>query len=310
MIRFRRLRKEQWIRDLVCESSISSYDFIYPIFISEEITDQKPYTFKVYRTIDLPAILDKVSEMKIPVIALFHVCNKNLKDEIGSYAYNSKNEIYKAIKFIKKYYPDIGIMSDVALDPYTIHGHDGIIKDNYIDNDESIKYLCRQASLLIEAGSDIIAPSNMMDFRVKSLRELDQNIIIASYGAKYASSFYGPFRNTLGGSNVIDKSSYQIDIRNSNQAISEIENDIKQGADLIIVKPGMPYLDIIQRASHEFRTPIIAYQVSGEYFSIKTSIENKILQNSTWAESISCFKRAGAKAIITYGVFDFYNSLK
>jgi len=256
--RLRKLQKSKWIRDFVSESHIDLSNFVYPIFVGEHSIASSKNSFEVFKVSELSKILDKVQNAGVSVVALFPVCPKNLKDHFASYAYNSNNELCKAIKFIKSSYPSIGVMSDIALDPYTIHGHDGILKNDYVDNDETLKYCAKQALTVMEAGSDIIAPSHMMDNKVASLRCLSNDIIIGSYSAKYCSSFYAPFRNTLNNLHPLDKSTYQSDPRNSNQAIISIENDIKQGADFIIIKPSMLYLDIMYRAKVEFNVPIVS----------------------------------------------------
>ena len=242
------------------------------------------------------------------MVALFPKTQNVHKDELGTESLNEKNLVCRAIKEIKKRYKNqIGIMCDVALDPYTSHGHDGLIKSNTILNDETIEVLINQSLLQAEMGCDVIAPSDMMDGRIGKIRKaLDknkfQNVQILSYAAKYASSFYGPFRDAVGskGSLKGDKKTYQMDFRNSDEALREIALDIKEGADMVMVKPGMPYLDIIRTIKNKFRIPVFAYQVSGEYSLITNAIQKKLINKDAIYESLVAFKRAGANAIVTY----------
>ena len=234
--------------------------------------------------------------------------NTKIKNTFGSEALNKNNLVCKAIRYIKnKYSNNIGIMCDVALDPYTTHGHDGILKNNKILNDETVDILVKQALLQAKMGCDVIAPSDMMDGRIKKIRQkLDkenlQNVQILSYAVKYASSYYGPFREAVGSNKVLksDKKTYQMDYRNYNEALREVALDIKEGADMVMVKPGMPYLDIIRIVKNNFKIPVIAYQVSGEYSLIKNGIDKKIIDKNSVIESLMSFKRAGANAIVTY----------
>ena len=256
----------------------------------------------------------------IPAIAIFPYIPNNLKDENGTESLNKNNVICKAIKEIKSSCPEIGIICDVALDPYTNHGHDGIIINNEINNDKTIEILCKQAVIQAEAGCDIIAPSDMMDGRVKSIRSAldNKNLIntsILSYSAKYASSFYGPFRDALGtkinSDHVFDKKSYQMDPANSREALREIELDINEGADIIMIKPALSYLDIISLAKQNFEIPIFAYQVSGEYSMIKAASEKGwINEQDIIFETLLSIKRAGASSILTYFAKNIAKSLK
>ena len=311
-LRLRRSRKSDWCRRLVQESNLTSNDLILPIFLTEGINKKIPiksmpdvYRYTVNR---LSSILDRAIKKNIPMIALFPYTNPKIKDEFGSEALNENNLVCRAIRYIKKRYKnEIGIMCDVALDPYTSHGHDGILKKNRIINDETVDILVEQALLQAKMGCDIIAPSDMMDGRIKKIRQkLDkenlQDVQILSYAVKYASSFYGPFRDAVGSKKALkgDKRTYQMDYRNYNEALREVSLDIKEGADMIIVKPGMPYLDIIKSVKNNFKIPIIAYQVSGEYSLIKNGIQKKIINESSIIETLISFKRAGANAIITY----------
>ena len=311
-LRLRRTRKYTWSRRLVQENNLSSNDFIYPIFLIEG--KNKIQSIKtmpgVYRyTVDkLGIIINKVIKNKIPMVALFPLTPKNKKDPYGNEALNENNLVCKAIIEIKKKYKNqIGIMCDVALDPYTSHGHDGLIKSNVIINDETINVLINQSLLQAEMGCDILAPSDMMDGRIGKIRKaLDksnyQDVQILSYAAKYASSFYGPFRNAVGsiGSLKSDKKTYQMDFRNSNEALREVSLDIKEGADMVMVKPGMPYLDIIKSIKEKFKIPVFAYQVSGEYSLISNAIQKKIINEDAIFETLIAFKRAGANAIVSY----------
>ena len=311
-LRLRRSRKYDWSRRLIEENSLSSSDFILPIFLIDgKNTLQSIKTMPdVYRyTIDkLGIILDKAIKSKIPMVALFPYTKKKVKNNLGTEALNENNLVCKAIQFIKRRYKnEIGIMCDVALDPYTSHGHDGLLKSGYVLNDETIEVLVNQSLLQAEMGCDVIAPSDMMDGRIGKIRKaLDNNghqmVQILSYAVKYASSFYGPFRDAVGSKNLLkgDKKNYQMDFRNSNEALREVALDIKEGADMIMVKPGMPYLDIIRLVKDNFKIPVLAYQVSGEYSLLSNSIKNGLIDKNSILESLISFKRAGANAIISY----------
>ena len=311
-LRLRRNRKFDWSRRLIQENNLSVNDLILPIFITEGKKVKQPIKSMpdVYRySIDnLNLILNKAIKYKIPMVALFPYTNKKLKNDKGSEAINENNLICQAIKYIKKKYRNkIGIMCDVALDPYTSHGHDGLLKKNEILNDETIEVLIQQAILQAKMGCDVIAPSDMMDGRIGKIRKaLDlngfNNIQIISYAAKYASSFYGPFRDAVGSKSMLkgDKKTYQMDYKNSNEALREVALDIKEGADMIIIKPGMPYLDVIKKVKDKFKIPVIAYQVSGEYSMIINAIKGNIINENAILESLLSFKRAGATGIITY----------
>ena len=320
--RMRRNRRTNWSRRLIEENRLSVNDLILPIFITD--SDKKTVINSmpgVYRT-PISQIIETVQEAKelgIPAIALFPETNTALKDEQGTEALNVKNLVCRATNLIKKNINDIGIITDVALDPYTSHGHDGLLKDNEILNDESVEILCKQAVIQAKAGSDIIAPSDMMDGRIALIRkELDKNGFkntqIMSYAAKFASCFYGPFRNAIGSElNISKKSkkSYQMDYSNSDEALREVSLDISEGADMIMIKPGMPYLDIIYRVKSTFKMPTYAYQVSGEYAMIMAAINNKYLdKDKAILESLSCFKRAGADGILSYFAIDAAKLIK
>ena len=311
-LRMRRNRRADWVRRLVEENNITSSDLVLPIFLVEgknkkqEITNM-PGVYR-YSLNKLHTILDKAIKLKIPTVALFPYTEKKLKDAKGSEALNENNLVCKAIRYIKKNYKDqVGIMCDVALDPYTNHGHDGILKNNKILNDETNEILIKQSILQASMGCDIIAPSDMMDGRVGVIRKaLDKNnfknVSILSYAVKYASNFYGPFRDAVGSKSALkgDKKTYQMDYSNIDEAIREVALDIKEGADLVMVKPGMPYLDVIQSIRNKFKIPVFAYQVSGEYSLIKNGIKNNIINKNAIIESLISFKRAGASAIVSY----------
>jgi len=311
-LRLRRNRKESWARRLIQENTLSPNDFILPIFLIDGINKREVISAMpgVYRyTINrLNQIIDRAIKKGIPMVALFPKTKNSLKNEMGSESLNENNLVCKAIVEIKKRYKNqIGIMCDVALDPYTNHGHDGLIKFNEISNDETIEVLINQSLLQAEMGCDVLAPSDMMDGRIGKIRKaLDkskfQNVQILSYAAKYASSFYGPFRDAVGSKGFLkgDKKTYQMDFRNSDEALREVALDIKEGADMVMVKPGMPYLDIIKSIKDKFKLPVLAYQVSGEYSLISNGIKKKLINEDAIYESLVAFKRAGANAIVSY----------
>jgi len=310
--RLRRNRKTDWSRRLVSENTLSANDLIWPIFLTDGKNQKNQISTMpgVYRySVDkLEKIVEKALKLKLPLLALFPHTKKINKDKIGSEALNENNLVCKALRLIKKKFKsDIGIMCDVALDPYTSHGHDGLIKKNYVQNDETVEILVKQALLLAEMGCDVIAPSDMMDGRIGKIRKaLDKNnfklVQILSYAVKYASNFYGPFRDAIGSKKSLksDKKNYQMNFFNQKEALREVALDIKEGADFVIVKPGMPYLDIIKLVSDTFKIPVFAYQVSGEYSLIKNGIKKKIISENAIEESLMSFKRAGASAIVTY----------
>ena len=312
-VRMRRNRMSEFSRRIISENNLSVNDLIYPIFITygSKVREEISSMPGIYRySLDLlHKEIEYISSLNIPAIALFPKIENELKTQDGKEALNKNNLICKAIQISKKVNPDLGVITDVALDPFTDHGHDGIINNDQIDNDLTLDILCKQALVQVEAGCDIIAPSDMMDGRVGAIRDtLDDhgliNTQIMSYAAKYATSFYGPFRDAVGSTlNLSKKSkkSYQMDPANSAEALREIRLDINEGADMIIVKPGMPYLDIINRAKQEFNFPIIAYQVSGEYSMLKCAIQNGWFEKENIIfETLMCFKRAGCDGIITY----------
>ncbi|MEK9674186.1 MAG: porphobilinogen synthase [Candidatus Pelagibacter ubique] len=311
-LRLRRNRKSSWTRKLIQENTLSPNDFILPIFLIDGVNKKQHiksmpgvYRYSVDR---ISQIIDKAISKGIPMVALFPNTKKSLKNELGSEALNENNLVCRASRMIKKKYKNqIGIMCDVALDPYTSHGHDGLIKSNKILNDETIQVLINQSLLQAEMGCDVLAPSDMMDGRIGKIRKaIDQNnfqdVQILSYAAKYASSFYGPFRDAVGSKSSLkgDKKTYQMDFRNSDEALREVALDIKEGADMVMVKPGMPYLDIIKSIKEKFKIPVFAYQVSGEYSLIENAINKNLVNKDAVYESLVAFKRAGANAIVSY----------
>ena len=320
LTRLRRLRSNSFIRDIVDENKITTDDLIQPIFVKDsdgiEEIDKMPNVFRYGLDVLIKEVRE-ICELGIKSIAIFPVIDSSKRDAAGSEAFNENNLACSAIKLIKEHYPDLIIISDVALDPYTNHGHDGVLINGYVDNDSTVSALVKQALCLANAGADIIAPSDMMDGRIKFIREaLEEsnfkNTIILSYAAKYSSSFYGPFREAVKSSSKLgnsSKSSYQMSSANSDEAIHEVAMDINEGADMVMVKPGMPYLDIISKVKEVFQIPTFAYQVSGEYSMLKYAIENGLLDNKVMLESILCFKRAGADAILTYAAKEISKEL-
>jgi porphobilinogen synthase len=311
-LRLRRNRKAEWTRRLVEESSLSSNDLILPIFLIDgknrvQSIKTMPGVFR-YSIDKLSKIVDKAIFLKIPMVALFPYANSKVKNKYGTEALNEDNLVCKAIKYIKKRYKNqIGIMCDVALDPYTSHGHDGLLKSGYVLNDETIEILVKQSLLQAQMGCDVLAPSDMMDGRIGKIRKvLDKNgyqlVQLLSYAVKYASSFYEPFRDAVGSRNLLkgDKKNYQMDYRNRLEALREVSLDIKEGADIVMVKPGMPYLDVISLVKEKFNIPVFAYQVSGEYSLISNAIKKGIINQNAILETLISFKRAGANAIVTY----------
>ena len=311
-LRLRRSRKSSWSRRLVSENNLSPNDFILPIFLIEGKNKTQPIKsmpgVSRYSINRLGTILDRAIKNRIPMVALFPYTSSKLKDHLGSEALNEDNLVCRATKYIKnKYKNQIGIMCDVALDPYTIHGHDGILKSRNIINDETVEILIKQSLLQAQMGCDVLAPSDMMDGRIGKIRKaLDKenfkNTQILSYAVKYASSFYGPFRDAVGSKIALkgDKKTYQMDFRNYDEAIREVALDIKEGADMIMVKPGLPYLDIIRSIKDKFKIPVFAYQVSGEYSMLSNAVEKKIINKDAIYENLMSFKRAGANAIVSY----------
>ena len=320
-VRLRRNRKYNWSRRLVAENNLTVNDLILPLFVTEGKNKIEPiktmpgiYRYSVDR---ITSVINKASKLDIPLVAIFPHIRDRKKNSMGTEALNKNNLVCRTIKKIKTSNTNIGVMCDVALDPYTNHGHDGIIKKNEILNDETIEILVKQALIQSEMGCDIIAPSDMMDGRVGIIRKaLDKNnfknVQILSYAAKYASNFYGPFRNAIGSKKRLkgDKKTYQMDYKNSDEALREVALDIKEGADFVMIKPGLPYLDIIRLVKEKFKIPVFVYQVSGEYSMIKNAIKNKILTADAIIESLMSFKRSGASAIVTYFALDIASKIK
>ena len=324
LTRLRRNRKTKWARNLTKENFLSPDDLIWPVFVQEGENLEEHVTsmpgvvrYSIDRLVDAVA---EAADLGISAVAIFPYLHPDLKDPIGSMATRSDNLVCRAIQKVKSQNLDIGIQCDVALDPFTSHGHDGILNsDGRILNDETVKKLCEQAVVQANAGCDIISPSDMMDGRVGEIRrELDKNsfndVQIMSYSAKYASSFYGPFRDALGSTATLaenSKATYQMDPRNSDEAMREIALDIAEGADMIMIKPGLPYLDIIYRTKQQFGIPTYGYQVSGEYSMIKAAANNDwINHDSCMIESLIAFKRAGANGILTYFALDAAHLLR
>ena len=312
LTRLRRNRQSANLRALVAENALSSDDLIQPIFIKEGLKGKESIeSLPGVSRLGLDVLNKEIRELEsagIKAIALFPVIDSSKKDDKGSESLNENNLVSQAIKQIKEI-SEMVIISDVALDPYTSHGHDGLINaDGYVDNDLTLPVLTEQALVLAKAGADIIAPSDMMDGRVKSIRDAFEakgyvNTLILSYAAKYSSKFYGPFREAVGSSanlGVGSKDTYQMDVSNVKEALQEVAMDIEEGADIVMVKPGMPYLDIVKAVKNEFSIPTFAYQVSGEYAMLKGAIEKGWLSEEAFMESLLCFKRAGADCILTY----------
>lgn len=316
IVRLRRNRRTSWLRDLTAESHLRPQDLVLPIFVIEgknERQEVKTMLGVFRQSIDQVLQTAKMAQEEgIKAIALFPCVDKDLKSDTADEAYNLDNLICRTVRTLKNAGLQIGISCDVALDPYTTHGHDGIIIDDDVDNDETIEALSNQALVLAKAGTDIIAPSDMMDGRIGIIREeLDRdgfiNVNILAYAAKYNSSFYGPFRDAVKSDkkDYLCKASYQMDIRNIREAMREIEQDLQEGADMIMVKPGMPFLDIIKEASCNFNAHIFAYQVSGEYSMLKfASIAGVLDWKKAMLESLISFKRAGASGIFTYAALE------
>ncbi len=310
--RLRRNRRDGWTRRLVAETKLSVDDLIWPVFVmeGEARVDDIASMPEVQRvTLDrLAAHVAPAAELDIPAIALFPATPPERKDAEGTEALNPDNLMCRAARLLRREYPDLGLIGDVALDPYTDHGHDGVIRDGVIANDESVAILARQALNQAQAGIDVIAPSDMMDGRVAAIRTLLDaeglaRTSIMSYAAKYASAFYGPFRDALGSGGALkgDKKTYQMNPANSDEALREVALDLEEGADMVMVKPGMPYLDIVRRVRERFAVPVFAYQVSGEYAMMMAAIRNGWLDRERGVlEALTGFKRAGASGVLTY----------
>ena len=320
--RLRRLRKNSNLINLVSETNISSNDLIQPIFLKENLKDREEVNsmpgISRYGIDSALLEIENILEAGVNSIAVFPVIDADKKDSIGSEATKKDNFICSSIKKIKDRFPEIILISDVALDPYTDHGHDGITIDNRVMNDETIDILVNQALLLADAGADIIAPSDMMDGRIGFIRkalekESFKDTILLSYAAKYNSKFYGPFRDAVDSASNLgnaSKSSYQMDVRNKNEAIHEVAMDINEGADIVMVKPALAYLDIIHLVKETFKVPTFAYQVSGEFTMLKYAINQEWLDNDVMLESLLSIKRAGADAILSYAAKDISKEIK
>jgi porphobilinogen synthase len=311
-IRPRRNRKAEWARRLVRENVLTTDDLIWPLFVVEGQRTRSPIaSMPGVARLSVDEIVrdaERAAKLNLPCIALFPYIEPSLRDDNGSEACNANNLVCRAVRAIKKEFPDIGVLCDVALDPFTSHGHDGLIENGCILNDETVAVLARQALVQAEAGCDIIAPSDMMDGRIGAIRQaLDQagflDVQIMAYAAKYASAFYGPFRDAIGSAKTLtgDKRTYQMDSANTDEALREVELDIAEGADMVMVKPGMPYLDVVRRVKDTFAMPTFAYQVSGEYAMIAGAAANGWIDGErAMMESLVGFKRAGADGVLTY----------
>ena len=310
-VRPRRLRKNKIIRDLVSETRLFKSKLIQPLFVSESVAEKQPLeSLQGQFLFSRNAVFEEIDELLnlgIKTIALFPNISDSLKDEVGSNALDEKNFVCKLVSEVKERFPEVVLITDVALDPYTISGHDGIIKNGVVDNDLTLEALERMSVNLAEAGSDIIAPSDMMDGRIGTIRKAleksdNKDTIILSYSAKYSSNFYGPFREAIGSKKTegISKASYQMDKRNIEEALKEAELDLQEGADILMVKPGMPYLDVISKLSSNVNAPVFAYQVSGEYAMLQQAIDKKIFEHNVIPETLISLFRAGSSSVITY----------
>jgi porphobilinogen synthase len=311
-VRLRRNRKSEWARRLVRENVLTTDDLIWPLFVvAGHNTRASVASMPGVERLTVDQVVreaERAMKLTIPCIALFPYTDPSLRDEQGKEAVNPENLVCQAVRAVKKEFPELGVLCDVALDPYTSHGHDGLVEDGKILNDETVAVLVRQALVQAEAGCDIIAPSDMMDGRVGAIREgLDRtgalDVQIMAYAAKYASAFYGPFRDAIGSAKTLtgDKRTYQMDSANSDEALREVELDIAEGADMVMVKPGMPYLDVLRRVKDTFAMPTFAYQVSGEYAMITAAAKNGWIDGDrAMMESLVAFKRAGADGVLSY----------
>ena len=321
--RMRRNRRHPWLRRLVAENRLTPDDFIWPVFIQEGVKQRTPVaSMPGVDRLSLDLLVDSVKEardLSIPAIALFPAPPADRKSPDGDEALNPENLVCRAVRAVKAAVPDVGVMCDVALDPYTNHGHDGLLRDGYVVNDQTVDVLCRQAVVQAKAGCDVIAPSDMMDGRVGRIRRaLDEagcdHVAILAYSAKYASAYYGPFREAVGSASSLgkgDKRTYQMDPANGDEALREVALDIAEGADMVMVKPGMPYLDIVVRVKQAFGMPTMVYQVSGEYAMHVAAAKNGWLdRDRVVLESLLAFKRAGADGILTYFAVEAARLLK
>lgn len=320
--RLRRHRRFEWMRQLVAETTLSTHDLIWPVFVREQTLSSTIKGMPDITRFTVSELIDaagKAQDLGINVLALFPVIPFEKRCEQAAEALNPENVLLQAIRALKKFYPDLGIISDPALDSFTNHGHDGLIKDGNIVNDETVQALCAHALLQAEAGADIIAPSDMMDGRVGAIRRaLDddgyQDVAIMAYAAKYASAFYGPFREALGSDQCLgtkNKKTYQMDPANAREALREVSLDIAEGADSVMVKPGLPYLDIIHQIKQKFMVPTFAFHVSGEYSMLKVAAAHGMIEyDKTLLEIMLSFKRAGADGILSYSACDVARLLK
>lgn len=311
-VRPRRNRKSEWARRLVRENVLTTDDLIWPMFVIDGDNKRAPInSMPGVERLSIDQVVraaERAAKLDIPCVALFPYTEPSLRDEEGTEATNADNLVCRTVRAIKKEFPDLGVLCDVALDPFTSHGHDGLIQDGRILNDETVAVLVKQSLVQAEAGCDVIAPSDMMDGRIGAIREaLDAagflDVQIMAYAAKYASAFYGPFRDAIGSAKALtgDKRTYQMDPANTDEAIREVELDLAEGADMVMVKPGMPYLDIVRRVKETFAVPTFAYQVSGEYAMIAAAANNGWLDGErAILESLLAFKRAGADGVLTY----------
>ncbi len=320
--RLRRNRRDAWSRDMVAENRLAPADFVLPMFITDGKGKRDPIaSMPGTARLSVDEIVKdarKAAKLGIPAVALFPHTPIKAKDEDGTEALNPDNLVCRAVRAVKKAVPEIGILCDVALDPYTTHGQDGLVRKGYVVNDASVAVLVKQAILQAKAGCDIIAPSDMMDGRIGAVRDaLDaagyDHVRIMSYAAKYASAYYGPFRDAIGSGKALgkgDKRTYQMDPANSDEAIREVALDIEEGADMVMVKPGLPYLDIVRRVKDTFKLPTFAYQVSGEYAMLQGAIERGWAERKIVLETLLAFKRAGADGILTYFALEAAEALK
>ena len=320
--RLRRNRRDAWSRALVSENRLTAADLIWPVFVQEGAAARTPIASMpgVARVSVDELVKDaaRAAKLGIPAIAIFPNTPGNVKSEDGRESFNPDNLVCRAVRAVKKAVPEIGVICDVALDPYTTHGQDGLVRDGYVVNDETIEVLVKQTLVQAQAGCDVIAPSEMMDGRIGALRDaLDnggfEHVRIMSYAAKYASAFYGPFRDAVGSGSSLgkgDKRTYQMDPANGDEALREVAFDLDEGADMVMIKPGMPYLDIVARVKAEFGVPTYVYQVSGEYAMLKGAIANGWLDAKVMMESLLGFKRAGADGVLTYFAIDAAEALR
>ena len=320
-LRLRRNRRSAWVRRLVAENDLDAGDLIWPVFVQDGPARSPIASMPGVERLSIAALIDAAGlakQLGIPCIALFPATPPERKSPDGDEALNPANLVCRAVRAVKAAHPELGVLCDVALDPFTTHGHDGILRDGEVANDATVEILCRQALIQAEAGCDIIAPSDMMDGRVGAVRDaLDaggfEHVAIMSYAAKYASGFYGPFRDALGSKSSLgkaDKRTYQMDPANADEALREVALDLAEGADMVMVKPGMPYLDVVSRVKQRFGVPTFVYQVSGEYAMLQGAIDRGWLDDGVIIETLLGMKRAGADGILTYAAVEVARRLK